>query len=143
VAIRDVLSGINLRCAVAFWGEGAANLLHKCAGDRARNAKIVCDISMGGTSPEELIRLGAPNNQRLRYYDKFHAKVYLSSKGIIAGSANASSNGIAFTDESLPGLIEAGTYHASDEAAWKEAKLWFDGLYHAARTIDQNALAVH
>jgi hypothetical protein len=52
--IRDLLSGTNLRCAVAFWGDGAAKLLCTCSAENSKDAKIVCDLSVGGTYPPEL-----------------------------------------------------------------------------------------
>jgi hypothetical protein len=81
--IRDLLSGTNLRCAVAFWGDGAAKLLCTCSAENSKDAKIVCDLSMGGTYPPELKKLGAPHNNKLRFLNGLHAKVYISDAGLL------------------------------------------------------------
>lgn len=94
-AIRDVLGGNNVRCAVAFWGTGAEALLDQATGDQPR---IICDVTLGGTSPNALRALGAPENDRLRYVPSLHAKVYISDRGAIVGSANASQNGVGQMD---------------------------------------------
>ncbi|MDE2116075.1 MAG: phospholipase D family protein, partial [Hyphomicrobiales bacterium] len=88
--IRDLLSGGNIRCAVAFWGEGANKLLLERSGKFSTDARIVCDVSMGSTSPNELEALRAPNNPNLRYLNGLHAKVYISDKGSVVTSANMS-----------------------------------------------------
>jgi hypothetical protein len=115
--IRRVLGGGGVRCAVAFWGDGAAASLF--AGPPPAEAHIICDIAMGGTNPRELKELGAPDNRGLRHLPGLHAKVYLSSRGLIAGSANASNNSIGFLDAAA--LMEAGTFHESEEEAWRQA----------------------
>ncbi len=51
---------------------------------------------MGGSNPKELRALGAPDNRRIKHLRGLHAKVYLSNKGLITNSANASNNGIGF-----------------------------------------------
>jgi hypothetical protein len=139
--IRQLLSHQNVRCAVAFWGSGAAKLLRSCSGTNPSDVKIVCDLSMGGTFPPELTRLGAPDNEKLRYLNGLHAKVYLSDAGAVVASANVSSNGIGFTDKGA-GLIEAGTFHARDEVAWQNIAQWFDQIYEDAKPIDEDALAL-
>jgi hypothetical protein len=138
--IRHVLSRANVRCAVAFWGSGAAELLRSCSQENLRDAKIVCDVSMGGTFPTELERLGAPDNMRLRFLNGLHAKVYISDAGAVVTSANASSNGIGFADQAR--LVEAGTFHAQDEVAWHNTAQWFDRIYEDAQPIDEDALAL-
>ena len=140
--IRDLLSGTNLRCAVAFWGDGAAKLLCTCSAENSKDAKIVCDLSMGGTYPPELKKLGAPHNDKLRFLNGLHAKVYISDAGAIVASANASSNGIAFTDESRPRHVEAGTFHSKDDSEWHKIVRWFDQIYKDAKKIDADALAL-
>jgi hypothetical protein len=107
--VCHLLSCRNVRCAVAFWGEGAAGLL---SDSNLREAKVICDLSMGATFPPELKRLGAPHNDRLRYLNGLHAKVYISDAGAVVASANMSSNGLGFKDTRRAGLIEAGTFHA-------------------------------
>ncbi|OIQ65509.1 hypothetical protein GALL_529310 [mine drainage metagenome] len=95
---------------------------------------------MGGCWPGALEELGAPNNDRLRRYDGLHAKVYISDKGMVVGSPNASANGIGFQNRN-PVWLEAGTFHPGKSEAWHEAIKWFDQIYRNANKVDDAALA--
>ena len=74
--IVEVVKGDDARIAVAFWGNEAQK---KLGITHRTDLRIICDISMGGTNPAELAKLGAPSIKNLRYRDNFHAKVYLSN----------------------------------------------------------------
>lgn len=138
--IREVVEGENLFCAVAFWGNGAVQELFGEPPLIRQDVKIVCDLSMGATSPETLKQLGAPNNANLRHYPGLHAKVYRSDVGMIVGSANASNNGIGFMDEG-PGLLETGVFLKPERATWQQALCWFeDDFWDEAQQIDNAAL---
>ncbi|MBV1700606.1 MAG: phospholipase D family protein [Hyphomicrobiales bacterium] len=137
--IRDLLSGGNIRCAVAFWGEGANKLLLERSGKFSTDARIVCDVSMGSTSPNELEALRAPNNPNLRYLNGLHAKVYISDKGSVVTSANMSSNGIGFGDKEAR-LVEAGIFYSPNEPGWQKVADWFEQIYERSKQIDQPAL---
>ena len=89
--IKNVLGGSDVRCAVAFWGRGIEALFPQTTVNQPR---IICDVVLGGTSPDVLRALGAPRNDFLRHIPRLHAKVYISDRGAIVGSANASQNGI-------------------------------------------------
>ena len=136
-AIAEVAAGDDPRCAVAFWGTGASAHLFPQQG--FRKVRILCDLSQGGTNPDELILLGAPSNKALRQVERLHAKVYLSKRGAIIGSANASDNGIGFAGAS--GLIEAGILVEPDSESFKAAGIWFEGLWEKSRKIGPEALA--
>ena len=137
-AIREVLSGDDVRCAVAFWGRGACNELFGTP-ERARAARILCDISMGGTNPDELVRLGAPANDGLRHVPGLHAKAYMSDRGLVVTSANASDNGIGFGRK--PTLVECGTRHPATSSTYRDAASWFEDLWsEKAEVIDTEAL---
>ena len=81
-------------------------------------------MTRGGTSPKALVALGATKNKQLRHVPDLHAKVYISDRGVVVGSANASSNGIGFDAD--PGLIEAGMLLRPDDAGFAEAAAWFE-----------------
>lgn len=130
--IKQVTSGRDVWCAVAFWGHRAAELFTEDLLD----AHVVCDISLGGTSERALREMGAPGNPNLRVHDGLHAKVYLSDTGLIVGSANASKNGIGFGAAS-PGYLEAGVFSQANSDAWRAAKVWIVKLYKAASAIDE------
>lgn len=138
--IRDVLQGEEVRCAVAFWGAGAVEELF---GEEVLNRDdvwIVCDISMGGTNPDTLRNLGAPENESLGHIEGLHAKLYHSSAGMVVGSANASSNGIGFMGKAA-GLTESGVFVGPDKSSWNAAKTWFDDeVWFNAEDLDNAAL---
>jgi hypothetical protein len=140
--IREVLSGEDRRCAVAFWGTGSSELLKSCSKVGSMDAKIVCDVSMGGTFWKELQILGAPKNKKLRFHDGLHAKVYISDFGAIVASANASSNGIGFGNSRMPGHLEAGTFFERAHAEWGKISEWFDKTYESSKLVDEQALEI-
>lgn len=136
-AIRHVLGGSDRRCAVAFWGKGSSDLFDRDSSER--DLRIVCDISMGGCHPDALRSIGAPDDADVRYYDGLHAKVYLSDRGVVVGSANASDNGVGFGTKGAV-LVEAGTFHAPASQAWANASDWFEALHPDALQVDAAAL---
>ena len=129
--IREIVAGESVRCAVAYWGN------HNF-GD-TKSWKIVCDIVGGATSPSALKRLGAPNNRHLKHVINLHAKVYMSDRGIVVASANASANGLGY-DGKPPCLLEAGTFWEANSKAWKQAEKWFSSLFTDAHPIGKDEL---
>ncbi|MDF7773767.1 phospholipase D family protein [Sphingomonas sp. AOB5] len=97
----------KLRCAVAFWGPDLAKLA------RGREAEVVLDISMGGTSRNALKAFGLRRKKlpdpssKVTVLDGMHAKIFLGEKLAIIGSANASRNALG-NKENPPALSEAG-----------------------------------
>src|SRR3546814_14666713 len=73
-AISHVMAGRDIRCAVAFWGTGASAHLFPSGG--LRDAKIICDLALGGTNPGELHIMGAPSN-----------KTILDRKSVVSGKS--------------------------------------------------------
>jgi len=136
--ILDLLKGGNVRCAVAFWGTGAVAKLFP-GGAIPQDAQIICDISIGSTNPSELTAMGAPRNLMLKHLRRLHAKVYISDRGAIVCSANASDNGIGFID--VAGLVEVGVHLEPGSQAYKDADDWFDGVWSRAKPMNAKALA--
>ncbi|WP_422028787.1 phospholipase D family protein [Roseovarius sp.] len=139
--IREVARGRDARCAVAFWGTGAAYEVFGGEFAQRDDVKIICDISMGGTNPLTLRQLGAPENELLKFKESLHAKTYLSEEGLVVGSANASSNGIGRAG-SPAGLVEAGSFFPAGSPEWQEAQNWFCSLWDepGCVEVDQQAL---
>lgn len=136
--VREVASGADVRCAVAFWScEGIERIFESTKA--ARRARIVCDISMGSTSAEALEALGAPTRKALRHQRGLHAKVYISDRGIVTGSANASVSALGHGSGSAR-LTEAGTFHAPGSRAWHAAVEWFETLHGGSEKVDKSAL---
>lgn len=88
-AIRGILKEESGgRFAVAFWGPAAGRLA------AVSKAKVVLDISMGGTSRNALEALGAPSNRAIRVLDRLHAKLYIGANKAVVASSNASKNAL-------------------------------------------------
>jgi hypothetical protein len=137
-AISDIIKGENLKCAVAYWGN------HPFCEEieRLRDAQIICDIHSGATSVEALKKLGAPESKKLKYLARLHAKVYISNKGLIICSANASRNALGSKTES-PKLKEAGAFFPITSDEWMQASQWFNELFlNNAVQVDPSALEV-
>jgi hypothetical protein len=137
-AITDLMQGSMSRCAVAFWGNGASSALfpHEYL---PADVRIICDITMGGSNPKELRALGAPDSSRIKHLSGLHAKVYLSDKGLITSSANASNSGIGFL--AVASLVDAGTFHKPGSEAYSSASRWFEKIWSSASVVDEPALA--
>jgi hypothetical protein len=136
-AIISLMAGSDVRCAVAFWGTDAADQLFPKGLPEA--GQIVCDISLGCTNPQELRALGAPANPKLKHLKRLHAKVYLSDRGAIVCSANASDNGIGFAD--VAGLVEAGVFIAPGSKSLGPVEAWFERIWKRSKMVDPAALA--
>lgn len=138
--IRKVVNGNNVRCAVAFWGNGSMELFGNSM-SKLYSAKIICDISMGCTSDVALKKLKAPENINLKHYNNFHSKFYISDIGAIVTSANASNNGIGFLENS-PKLEEAGVFLSptDDKQAYNDIEERFDIYFNEAKNVDLDTL---
>jgi len=135
--IQDICSGGQIRCAVAFWGKGIPNVL---LGASISKARIICNVEMGGTNPAALRELKAPKNKHLRHHPGLHSKVYISDRGVVTASANASVFGLGGVDQP-PRLAEAGVYSTATSDHWNEAHLWFEELWATSKALDEDALA--
>jgi len=135
--MREVAAGREVLCTVAFWTpKGVAELFPTGV---PRDARIICDISMGSTSPAALEDLGAPRSDRLKHALSMHAKVILSDRGLVVGSANATRaaighNGVAQRN------VEAGTFHEAGSEPWQKAAMWFEGIFKDAQHVRQSEL---
>lgn len=133
-AIKNVCAGQDVRCAVAFWGNGSEALFNV----KNSHPRIICDITLGGTSPQALRALGAPDNENLCHVRGLHAKVYISDQGAVIGSANASQNGVGFNK--MAALTEGGVFISTDSDGYKEAESWLEGLLATSEPVDEIAL---
>ncbi|MBM3098588.1 hypothetical protein JRX38_11295 [Gluconobacter cerinus] len=134
-AILTVMTGGRPRMCVAFLGPRWVEDLF--GGVLPKNAKVICDLRMGATVRAALEAGGAPNNERLRHLPDYemHAKIYLSDKGAVVCSANAS-------EVALSGLnrIEDGICVAPDSDMHQDICRQFEERFEVAKQIDQTAL---
>ncbi|GAB3367137.1 hypothetical protein GCM10027395_25720 [Giesbergeria sinuosa] len=133
--IKKLLSGDNtLRIAVAFIGNGASRLINPMA----RDVRIVCNLTMGGTNPVEVARLIEQfGKENIRQIDNLHAKLYISSEYAIVGSANMSNNGLGTQPNALR---EAGYKFNLDQPSGKRSLDWFHNLWESAHPITDQDL---
>ena len=99
----------NIRCIVAFWGNGALGLFDGMGKECLRGIRIVCNLTMGGTNPrviEEMLE----NEIVVRHSPTLHSKVYWTDRGVIVGSANASANGLSLESAAQEGWFESALY---------------------------------
>lgn len=136
--IRRVTQGTDVRCAVAFWSEDG---IKEAFGSKraARNARVVCDISMGSTSAAALEALGAPGRSSLKHLRGLHSKVLISELGLVTGSANVSLAALGRSGAAAR-LTEAATFHEAGSPAWKAAVRWFKDLQKRAAAVGPDEL---
>ncbi|MFX5692921.1 hypothetical protein ABTE17_19795, partial [Acinetobacter baumannii] len=93
------------------------------------------------TTQAALIGLGAPLNEKLLHLNGLHAKVYLSNRGAVVCSANASSNGVGFGESSVGKLIEAGSFYEPGSQGFHDAASWYDQIWDQAAPVEAAALS--
>lgn len=126
-AVLRIASGSQVRCAVAFWGDGAEDLFP----DQGRNDfRIICNLKLGGTNPHVISKLER-KGAVIRQHDRLHAKVYLGDGQAVVASANASTNGLGLEGVEQRGWNEAGV-ELTDVGDVGE---WFEALWRRSREI--------
>jgi len=135
--VREICTGKNVRCIVAFWGNGAKDELFGDAD--VSMIKIICDLSMGATNPEELRLLGAPEAKHIRHLCHLHAKMYLSDEGVVVTSANASGNGLGAGGKNAA-HIEVGVFHKRKSSVFEGCEKWFEDMWKDADKITEEDL---
>lgn len=128
-AVERVLNNKAVKCAVAFWGAGAESLF----GVDVKEARIICNLSMGGTNPTVIENL--MKRYDVRQCDALHAKVYIGDSKAVVGSANASTGGLGF--EGKKGWIEGGVEIQKVEPIVE----WFDALWRDADATREISVA--
>lgn len=126
----------NIDIAVAFWGDGAADMLGLSP---ERVFRILLDLETGGTNPNEVRKLLNIAPKSVKCLDRLHAKAYIAEKELVVGSANASANGLGLEGGEANRWHELGL-HTDDVSAVKEAKNWFDRQWSSAKPINEEML---
>ncbi|NHN93612.1 phospholipase D-like domain-containing protein [Acetobacter sicerae] len=134
-AILTVMAGGHPRMCVAFLGPSWVEDLFK--GVLPKNAKVICDLRMGATVRAALKAGGAPNNKRLRHLpdQEMHGKIYLSDKGAVVCSANASKAALSGSNR-----IEDGIYVTPGSDMYHDICQQFALRFKVAKQIDQPAV---
>jgi len=126
-AVREVLKSEDVRCAVAFWGQGAQEWF----GETVRTARLICNLNVGGTNPKPIQNLRKDARFELRQCDILHAKVYIGDHSAVVTSANISANGLGIEGASANGWIEAGVLLTDAN----ELRKWFDDLWNNSAVV--------
>jgi hypothetical protein len=124
-AVGDVAKSKRLRCAVAFWGNGAEDLI---GAFERRDIKIICNLNHMGTNPRVIDRFP---RTRVRRNDALHAKVYIGDVHTIVTSANASADALGFDGVEAAGWIEAGLKFRTTQ----QVIHWFNQLWDVSGKI--------
>jgi hypothetical protein len=125
------------KIAVAFWGRDAVETLGI---DRpSLEVDIVCNLDSGACNPFEIEKLQKLRPDRPVWSDpRLHGKLYWTPHGIVVGSSNASTNGLA-VEEGLAGWAEANVF--SDASNLIKATLeWFNARKNASYEITDTHL---
>lgn len=129
--VKQSLDGATkAKLAVAYWGKGAADLLG-LSKLRSR-AQIVCDAFSGACNPDELSVLIEKHD--VKYLSDLHAKVYITDRAIVVGSANASINGLM--QEGGEANRHEASVSCADEALRVTGEEWFDRTFAKAQRVD-------
>ncbi|WP_343595802.1 phospholipase D family protein [Pseudomonas sp.] len=131
----------RISLAVAFWGQGAQEVLDKAWG--GGSLRLLCNLGGGGTNPHvirDLLALGSDRpGLEVLTLDTLHAKVILGEQTAIVGSANISANGLGFEGPECVGWQEAGLL-MSDSSLRLEMQAWFDDLWKQGKKITEEKL---
>ncbi len=124
-AVGAVAKSKRLRCAVAFWGNGAEDLI---GAFERRNIKIICNLNHMGTNPRVIEKFP---RACVRRNDALHAKVYIGDLHTVVTSANASADGLGFEGMEAACWIEAGIKFRTT----REIIDWFNLLWDGSGKI--------
>lgn len=121
--------------AVAFWGDGADQLIRT-----DKRYRVVCNLTAGGTNPGVIRMLWRRPNVELKHLPNLHAKVSLFERGAIVSSANFSKNGLWLEGQCCDGWDEAAYRISSQDAGFEEIAQWFAALFERSVPISEEVL---
>jgi hypothetical protein len=122
--------------AVAFWGKGSQSIFDRW---NAKPLHILCNLALGGTNPSVIRKLRTLEGAEVRQLDNLHAKLILTDRAMIVGSANMSSNGLGLEDGEVAGLRELGMV-SRDAGHLDAARSWFEDVWKTSRSITDSDL---
>ncbi|TBF36990.1 hypothetical protein ELG88_18070 [Rhizobium leguminosarum] len=139
--IRSLLANTDeATLVVAFWGRGAIDALG--LDKHWKSLRIVCNLDSGACNPAEVRRLRLLKGDiDVRTDWRLHGKVYLTQEGVVMGSSNASSNGLAVEGAALKAWAEANIY-STDVAFLEEVNIWCRERIENSLTVTDEALAL-
>jgi phosphatidylserine/phosphatidylglycerophosphate/cardiolipin synthase-like enzyme len=128
--LQEMLASDGRLCAaVAFWGQGAEDIVSK-SGRRSIPAQILCNLQSGACNPYVIEKLMGLDDIEVRTSPLLHAKVVITDGAALVGSANISANGLSL-EGARAAWDEAGVY-CTDEVLRRDAQAWFDQQWEDA-----------
>jgi len=135
--IKKLGKGQKVRFAVAFWGTNSVDKLKVKA---TAGAEILCNLQSGCCDPDEIENLTKMNGVKVLAHSSLHAKVYISPKGALVGSSNASTNGLAM-DGNLAGSWREANLLVANEPLLADLDTWFAERWAEGKKITNPMLA--
>lgn len=134
--VRSAIQTSNsIDIAVAFWGSGSDKLFEVSQ----MKKRVICNLLTGGTNPAPIKAIKLQTDTTVRNNHTLHAKVVLTDKLLITGSANISTNGLHFEGDELNGWSEAAIA-TDDPDLMTQAKAWFEQQWIASSEISEQDL---
>ncbi len=119
-----------------FGGSGRKRYLTRQVTPSLASSAMLCSVELRRTRCARSVRLRTKTC--VTSPASIHAKVYLSDRGAIIRSANASRNGVGL--DGPPSLTEAGVRFAPDSETFRQAESWFEAQWEASTQVDDTAL---
>ena len=129
----------ELRAAVAYWGDGAAERTGLAERENPEQVRIICDLLSGACKPEE-IRALRQRKLHVKTLDHLHAKVWINGNEVVLGSANASRNGLPVSDEDARQANIEAAFLSKNPSLAQDLERWFKKQWKAATEIDDRML---
>ncbi|MFP1132937.1 hypothetical protein [Asticcacaulis sp. W401b] len=112
------------KIAVAFWGNEAVEKLG--LNRSGLKLSVICNLDSGACNPIEIRKLMTLCDKgEVRSLPSLHAKVYWTPEGVLLGSSNASSNGLAVEGAPNKSWVEANML-IRDPAIIATIGQWFE-----------------
>ena len=128
----------EIRCIVAFWGNGALDMFDGLGKECLRGLRIVCNLTMGGTNPRVIEEM-LDREIAVRHSPTLHSKVYWTDKGVVVGSANASANGLSLESAAQEGWLESALY-SNHRRIIEEVGRYIDEMWRKSNEIEPKDL---
>lgn len=127
-----------VRIAVPYWGKNAVTRLGL---DRLRtdDVRIVCNLLSGGCNPDEIEKLNKIFGNNIKTNNNIHAKVYLTDKGVVLGSSNASTNGLG-SEGSKSEVLNEMNIKIENVDKIKNLEKWYNSIESKSRNITKSDL---
>jgi hypothetical protein len=102
----------------------------------SQRLRIIANLQSGGTNPMALREVwNAVGRDRLLQLNTLHAKVFVSDRCLIVGSANVSANGLGAEGREVDGWFEA-CLRTDDRQMIEQAQRWFADRWTDADAIE-------